>query len=379
LTGPAFYAFVASSLWHWTGDKDLVKPFIEPALKGLRWRDEYADLRQDGFSWYQTRSTQGLKNQGWKDSSDAIVHADGSQVEAPIATAEEQAYEYIAKLRMSELLWWFDERDGAKRFWDEAAELKKRFNDVFWMEDEGFYAMGLDPKQRLIRSISSNPGHCLAAGIVDTAHSERTALRMMQEDMYSGWGIRTLSAKHPAFNPYSYHRGSVWPAEHGAFSLGLARYGFHEHVQRIAKSLFETAVMFDFNRMPELFTGHQRDADHPFPAFYPRANWPQAWSAGTTFLLIQAMLSLYPYAPLNALIVDPHLPEWLPEITLSNLHVGGAVVEIRFFRGADGATDYRVEDLRGTLHVIHQPSPWSVTSGPAERIKDAIMSFLPGR
>src|SRR5205085_103778 len=231
-TTSGFYPVVLAELWHWTGDKDLVRPLIEPALKALRWKDEWADLNNDGFYEYQTRSTQGTKNQGWKDSGDAIVYSDGSQVEAPIATCEEQAYVYVAKLHMSELLWWMDMKDEGKRLHREAAELKKRFNDAFWVDRERFFAMGLDSKGQQITSVGSNPGHCIACGVVDDSLVAATAERLMANDMFTGWGVRTLSAKHPAFNPFSYHRGSVWPVEQGSFAIGFMRYGLHEHLEK---------------------------------------------------------------------------------------------------------------------------------------------------
>jgi glycogen debranching enzyme len=319
-----------------------------------------------------------VKHQAWKDSSDAVVYEDGSQVEPPIATCEEQGFVYLAKLHMSELLWWLDRKDEARRLFREAGELKRRFNDAFWMEDEGFFALGLDARKRQIRSITSNPGHCIATAIGERGRVLRAAGRLFADDLFSGWGIRTLSSRHPAYNPYSYHRGTVWPVEQGTFALGLYRYGLHRHVELLCRAQFEAAALFDFHRLPECFTGHPRDTAHPFPAVYPNANSPQAWSASTTFNLLQALLGLYPYAPLRMLIVDPHLPDWLPGITLANLRVGEAVATIRFFRRPNGTSDYRVLAQRGRLHVIRQPSPWSLTAGPVERLVDALRSLLPG-
>lgn len=375
ITTSGFYPVLLSELWHWTGAKELVKPLVEPALKSLRWLDEYSDIDRDGFYEYQTHSTQGVRNQGWKDSSDAIVYEDGSLVEPPIATCEEQAFAYLAKLHMSEVLWWLDEKEASKRLHQEAGELKKKFNEAFWMDDEGFFAMALDPKKGQVTSIGSNAGHLLAAGIVDEALVSRTAKRFMQDDLFTGWGIRTLSSKNPAYNPYSYHRGSVWPVEHGSFAIGFERYGLHDALHDICLAQFNAASLFDFYRLPELFSGHQLDEDHPFPALYPQANSPQAWSSSTIFSFVQSMLGLYPYAPLKILLVDPYLPDWLPEITLSDLKVGDAAITIRFFRKGE-KSDYEVLDKRGTLHVIRQPSPWSLTATFAERLKDILTSLI---
>ncbi|MCI0613170.1 amylo-alpha-1,6-glucosidase, partial [bacterium] len=318
------------------------------------------------------------RNQGWKDSGDAIVYEDGSLVEPPIATCEEQAFAYLAKLHMSEVLWWLDDKETSRRLHKEAVELKKRFNDVFWMDKEKYFAMALDPDKRLVKSIGSNAGHLLATGIVDEALVSETAERFMADDLFTGWGIRTLSSKHPSYNPYSYHRGSVWPVEHGSFAVGFERYGLHDSLHKICLAQFNAASLFDFYRLPELFSGHQLDEDHPFPALYAQANSPQAWSSSTIFSFVQSMLGLYPYAPLKILLVDPYLPDWLPEITLHDLKVADAAITIRFFRKGD-KSDYEVLDKRGTLHVIRQPSPWSLTTSFAERLKDILTSFLPGK
>jgi glycogen debranching enzyme len=379
VTGAIYFGTVISGLWHWTGNKELVRPFVDTALKGLRWADEFGDLNHDGFCEYLTRSKQGEKNQGWKDSGDAIVYEDGARVPDPLATCEMQAFVYASKLHLSELLWWLGETETAKKLFHDAEELKKRFNDVFWMEDEGYFAMGLDAQGRQIRSTGSDPGHCLASGIVDTKVARRVATRMMEHDLFSGWGIRTLSARHPAFDPYAYHRGTVWPVENAVFTLAFARYGLHEQMNRLAAAQFATASLFDYFRLPEVIAGHQRDSLHPFPAIYPKANWPQAWSASAPFTSLQAILGLYPYAPLNALLLDPHLPEWLPEISLRALQVGKAKVDIRFYRTRDGESDYEILEKRGRLHVLRQPSPWSLTAGWGERIRDAIKSLLPNK
>jgi glycogen debranching enzyme len=375
-TPSSFYPVVLSELWRWTGDKDLITPLLKPALAGLRWKDDYTNLFKDGFYDYRTLSTQGNQNQGWKDSGDAIVYEDGTQVDTPISTCEEQAFVYVAKIRMSEMLWFLGQPDEARRLFEEATELKKRFNDRFWMPDKKFFALGLDPKRQQIKSITSNPGHLLTCGIVHKELAQPMARRILRPDMFSGWGIRTLSAEHPAFDPYSYHRGSVWPVEHGSFAMGMMRYGLIDELHTIARAVFDTTTLFDYNRLPECFSGHQRDAEHPFPALYPKANWPQAWSSSCLFSILQAMLGLYPFAPTKLLLLDPHLPDWLPQITLRNLHVGKSISSIRFYRKGN-RTHFDVLEKRGTLHVLRQPSPWSLTAGVGERIRDVMESLIP--
>ena len=375
-TTSSFYPVVVSELWHWTGNEREIKALLEPAIRGLQWKDKYTDRFGDGFYDYQSRSLQGNRNQGWKDSGDAIVYEDGRLVDPPISTCEEQAFVYVAKLRMSEMLWFMGDRDLARRYFHEASELKKRFNDRFWMPDKNFFALGLDAQRQQIKSISSNPGHLLACGIVHKDLAGHVARRLLQSDMFSGWGVRTLSSDHPAYDPYSYHRGSIWPVEHGSFAMGMMRFGLIKELHTIARVIFEVSTLFDYNRLPECFSGHSRDEEHPFPALYPKTNWPQAWSASSVFAILQAMLGLYPFAPTNLLLIDPQLPDWLPEIFVRNLHVGKTVVSIHFYRKGNG-TEFDVLEKKGRLHVLRQPSPWSLTAGVGERIKDVMESLIP--
>jgi glycogen debranching enzyme len=376
LTTSGFYPFVVAQLWHWTADKQLVAPYVDPAVAALRWLETYSDRDGDGFFDYKTRSRMGVQNQGWKDSGDALVHEDSRPAPTPIATCEEQGIAYAAMLNLAEVLWWFDRKDEAKHLYKRAVELKKRFNAAFWMEDEGFFAMAIDGDGRQVRSIGSNALHCIATGIADKAHVPRCLDRLFAQDMFSGWGVRTLSSEHPAYNPYSYHRGTVWPVEHGPFAVGAYRYGCHDRVEQICRAQFQLAALFEHYRLPECVAGHQRGADHPFPAVYPAANSPQAWSTTTVYTLLQAMLGMQPYAPFRILFVDPHLPPWLPEITLSGMRVADAVVSLRFFRRANGRSDYEVLENEGALIVIRQPSPWSLTAGFAERTRDILASLV---
>jgi glycogen debranching enzyme len=375
ITTSGFYPLVVSELWHWTGDRSRVEPFVRPALEALAWLDRDSDRDGDGFYEYRTRSPQGVRHQAWKDSEDAIVDTDGRDVAPPLATCEEQGFVYLAKLHLAEVLWWLDRKDEARRLHREALELKRRFAEAFWMEEEGFVAMARGPDGRAVRAIGSNAGHCLATGVLEEDAARRVARRLLAPDLFSGWGVRTLSADNPAYNPYSYHRGSVWPVEHGSFAIGLVRYGFHDELERLCRGMFEAARRFDGLRLPELFSGHPRDAEHPFPALYPQASSPQAWSASTLFTLLQSLLGLYPYAPLGLLLVDPHLPAWLPELRLEGLRVGEATVSLRFTR-TGARSDFAVTEQHGALRVLRQPSPWSLTATWAERLRDLVSSFV---
>lgn len=375
-TSSIFYPSVVADLWRWTGSKELIAPFIKPALLGLAWADKYS--RDDsGFYKYQTRSKKGEKNQAWKDSDDAVVYPDGSQVGDPLGTCEMQGYVYASKLRLAEVLWHVGDRENAQRLRADADELKKRFNDFFWMKEEGYIAFGIDSHNRPIRSIASDPGHCLLHGIIDAAHQRATARRMLAPDMFSGWGIRTLSADHPAYNPFSYHRGTIWPVENGEFVSALGRCGMHDEMNLLAKALFEAAALFKYYRLPEVYSGHPRDAEHPFPGLYPRSNSPQAWSASAPLLMVQSMLGIEPYAPMQILLTDPHLPDWLPEITISNLRVGAATVSLRFWRELSGHTDFEILDLQGALHVIRHADPWSLISGSGPQVQENLSSLRP--
>jgi glycogen debranching enzyme len=372
LSSSGLYPFAVAQLWQWTGDRDAVAPLIEPALKALHWLDSRATADHRGFYASTTRSRQGIANQSWKDSDDAIVHEDGSQVPQPVATCEEQGIVYSAKLAFAEVLWCFDRKDEAQQLLRQATELKRRFNDAYWMEDLGFLAMGLDPCQRQVRSLGSNALHCLAAGIVDEALAPRVMERLFAEDLYTGWGIRTLSAAHPAYNPYAYHRGTVWPIEHGPFAIGAYRYGCNDRVEQICRGLFDAAACFEYRRLPECFAGHPRDADHPFPSLYPAANSPQAWSASTVVTLLQSLLGVQAYAPFNLLLVDPHLPGWLPEITVRGLRVGEASVDLRFFRDSEGRSRHEVLDRSGPLEVRQQSSPWALTGQVGAALRERL-------
>lgn len=223
VTSSLMYPFVVSMLWHWVGDEELVRPLVDPALRALEWADGSGDVDGDGFYEYCTLSEQGEKNQGWKDSSDAIVYPDGTQVPDPLGTCEMQGFAYVSKMLFAELLVWLGELGQARRLVKEAWRLKKRFNDAFWMEDEQFLALGLDAEKQQIRSIACDPGLCLASGIVDEALVPKIVARIMSPELFSGWGVRTLSARHPAYNPFAYHRGTIWPVANAIIALGFAR------------------------------------------------------------------------------------------------------------------------------------------------------------
>ncbi|MDF5732441.1 MAG: amylo-alpha-1,6-glucosidase, partial [Rhizonema sp. PD38] len=321
----------------------------EPLEKALTWIDKYGDFDGDGFVEYLTRSPKGLRNQAWKDSGDSMVYPDGSLVEPPIALCEVQGYVYDAWRRAADIYEIWGEGDRAIALRKKAEDLYQRFNDRFWMEEEGFYCLGLDNKKQQIKSITSNPGHLLWSGIIPQERAEKLVQRLFQKDMWCGWGIRTLSAQNPAYNPISYQLGSVWPHDNSIIAAGLKRYGYHEEVNRIAQGIFAAAGYFEAGRMPELFAGIERQ-DDSFPVPYPDANIPQAWAAGSIFLLLRSILGLEADAPQRRLKLQPVLPEWLPDLELTNLAVGDATVALRFWRDGE-RTRWEITDINGALQV----------------------------
>jgi glycogen debranching enzyme len=361
-----------------TGDTRTVRELLEPARRVLAWLEERADLDGDGFLEYKTRSPKGQRHQGWKDSGDAVVDHTGRQVEPPVASCELQGYWYAARLLMAEVYFAVGETTVALGLLRRAGELKRRFDARFWLPEERFYAFGLDAAKRPIRSISSNVGHCLATGIVPKERAAEVVRRLMAEDMFSGWGIRTLSADNPAYNPLKYHLGSVWPSENATIAFGMKRYGFAAECNALCRAQLDAAALFEHHRLPETFGGHRRDADHPHPGLYPDSCAPQAWSASAVVWFVQAMLGLWSYAPLKMLFVDPTLPEWLPALTLREMRVGDARVSLRFERGADGATTYRVVDRDGAVRVLRQSPPSDVQASAIGRLRDLAGSLLPG-
>lgn len=350
LTSSGLYPFALAQLWDWTGDRARVTPMIEPALRALRWLDNEAQQVPGPFYAVRTRSSKGLDNQTWKDSSESIVDLEGSIVPQPVATCEEQAIVYATKQSFAGMLEDLGRLDEARTLRREADELKRRFNEHFWLEETGFLAMALDPKGRAIASIGSNALRCLASGILEPAIARKVAERAFAPDMFSGWGIRTLSSEHAAYNPHGYHVGAIWPVEHGPFALGLRRYGETERCHRLCLAQFQLADLCEGRRLPECVSGHGRDALHPFPAVYVSANAPQAWSASTPIVLVQALLGIRAQAG-HTLWLDPCLPEWLPELRLHGLRVGSAAVDVHFLRDADGKTHFDVLDGSENLQV----------------------------
>ena len=356
--GPYYGTVDATPLWivllsdlhRATGDLELVRR-LQPNLEAaLGWIDRHGDLDGDGFVEYRSRSPAGLSNQGWKDSWDGIVHADGTLPEPPIALVEVQGYVYAARRGAAALFRALGDPERARSLDAEAARLRDAFDAAFWMPSEGFYCLALDGKKRQVAAISSNPGHALFSGIVPPARAPRLAERLMCEDLFSGWGVRTLSNREVRYNPAGYHIGTVWPHDNALIALGLKRYGLEAAAVEIASGLFEAARHFPSYRMPELFCGFARSA-FGVPVRYPVACSPQAWAATSWSMLLQAMLGLWPDATRRELcIVRPTLPSWLRWVEIHRVVVGAGEVDLRYER-VGSRTTVDVMAMRGDVRV----------------------------
>ncbi|HEU4673490.1 MAG TPA: glycogen debranching N-terminal domain-containing protein, partial [Candidatus Limnocylindrales bacterium] len=350
----SLFLIVLSLYFDWLGDVGLIERYLPAAEAALNWIDRFGDRDGDGFQEYATRSSRGYRNQGWKDAYDAIPHEDGSLSPLPTALVELQGYAYDAKLRLARLFEVVGRGDEAGRLRADAESLFERFNDAFWWESEGTYYLGLDGDKRPIRSVASNPGHLLSSGIVPPDRAGRVVDRLMHGDMYSGWGIRTLSSDHRAYNPFSYHTGSVWPHDNAIIADGFRRYGFAAEAARVAGGMFDAAGRLVAYRLPELFAGLPRQAGS-FPVQYLGANVPQAWASGSVIHLVGTLAGIRARSDgrESVITVDPALPDWLPDLTFHNLRAGHGSLSLRVMDGAaevlENTTGFRVE-LPGVEH-----------------------------
>jgi glycogen debranching enzyme len=356
---PYYGSVDATPLWlvllgetvRWTGDLTLVRELWPNVLAALGWIDGDGDLDGDGFVEYHRGQPGTLFNQGWKDSGDSIRHRDGSIAQAPIALVEVQGYVYDAKIRIAELARLIDETELAEGLEASAADLRRRFDDAFWMEDVGFYAVALDGEKRQVGSLTSNPAHCLWSGIVPERRVDQISAHLLSPALDSGWGLRTYAAGQPGFNPIGYHTGSIWPHDNAIAAAGLKQAGRHVDAGRIATRIFEAARHTPEFRLPELFCGFDRDPSS-VPVPYPVACSPQAWAAAAPLSLLATMLGMQPRATESMLVLDqPDLPAWLGRVTVRNLHVGSQTVDLLFHRWR-GTTSAEVLRRSGDLDLI---------------------------
>lgn len=353
------YVMLFVATVRWLDDERLFHDLLPTVRRCIEWIDHFGDRDGDGYVEYMTASKRGIYNQGWKDSADAVLWPDGSQPAQPIALVEVQGYVYAAKQGLGELLTAYGvEPQWAATLLAEARELKLRFNRDFWQPATGTFGMALDARKRLIPALTSNPGHALWCGIVADELAAPLVASLLSPDMDSGWGLRTLSAAEPQYNPMSYHNGSVWPHDNSLIIAGLRRYGFVDEANHVIGELFAAARSFRYLRLPELFCGFPRHSTFgSAPAEYPVTCSPQAWAAGTPYLFLQTLLALASGPGRNEASLAPVLPAWLAQVDLRGLRVGRGRVDIRVARNGDGAAKVDVERVEGdvTVHV----HPWS--------------------
>jgi glycogen debranching enzyme len=323
-------------------------PNVERALE---WIERWGDRDGDGYVEYNRETPRGLANQGWKDSFDAISHADGELAHPPIALAEVQGYVYAAYTSIAEVAARLGHRDLASGLTERAQSLKKSFSRDFWLERERMVALALDGEKRPCRIMTSNPAHCLAAGLLEEDQASALSERLLADDMFSGWGLRTLSARERRYNPMSYHNGSVWPHDNAIAAMGLARYGNAAGALRILENLLDASAHLNSASLPELFCGFPRE-ERLGPVPYPVACYPQAWSAASVFLILQATLGLKVMGFQRRVLLDlPAMPPWLEWLRIDDLKVGDDTVSLILRRAANGIVTTEILENRGSISV----------------------------
>jgi glycogen debranching enzyme len=342
------FVMLLGELRRWGLAREAVDQLLPHADRALEWIETFGDADGDGYVEYQRQTDRGLANQGWKDSWDGIRFASGEVAQAPIALAEVQAYTYGAYLARAHFAHEAGHHDAEARFRDRAVELKRRFNEDFWLDDKGWFAVGLGADKKPIDSLTSNMGHCLWTGIVDEERAAAVAERLLSPEMFTGWGVRTLASNMGGYNPISYHCGSVWPHDNAIVAAGLMRYGFVEQSQRIILAMLDAATT-QGHRLPELFSGLSRD-EFPTVVSYPTSCSPQAWSAASPLLFLRTLLRLDPWIPHNKVWLDPVLPESIGYLKIERIPLAGRKVAIEVENG-----NVKVEGLPADLELITGP------------------------
>lgn len=351
------FVMLLGELRRWDLADDVVDRLLPHADRALAWIEDFGDLDGDGYVEYQCRSDRGLANQGWKDSWDAVRHADGSLADAPIALCEVQGYVYAAYIARARFAQEAGDVATARRYETKAADLQSRFNEDFWLDEHGWYAFALDADNRPVDALTSNMGHCLWTGIIDPDRAALVAERLMSDELFSGWGIRTLATSMAAYNPVSYHNGSVWPHDNALCAAGLARYGYMEAAQRVIGAQLDVAGAYR-HRLPELFAGFER-GNPSTPAAYPTSCSPQAWAAAAPLLWLRTLLRLDPSAPGGRVWIDPALPPWIRRLRVDGIAIAGEHLTVE----VDG-TDVAVTG-HGHLEVIQGSRPLRATVDPS--------------
>jgi len=346
------FIVLAGAYYRRTGDRAFVESIWPNVERALSWIDRYGDIDSDGFVEYTRKSKLGLINQGWKDSHDAVFHADGASAEGPIALCEVQGYVYAAKLAAAELAKLFGDDARARDLSRQAKTLLRRFEESFWCDELSTYALALDGRKKPCRVRTSNAGHCLFAGIASAEHARRVAATLTHETSFSGWGIRTVATSEARYNPMSYHNGSVWPHDNSLIAAGFARYDLKESAAIVLAGLLDASLFFDLHRLPELFCGFPRRPGEA-PTLYPVACAPQSWASAAVFLLLQACLGLSVSASERRLTFSkPILPRFLQQVTIRGLKVADGRADLLLTRHDEGDVGVNVLRREGALDIV---------------------------
>jgi glycogen debranching enzyme len=341
---------LAGMYYERTGDIGTIRKIWPNILAALNWIDQYGDLDGDGFVEYKHKALNGLTNQGWKDSHDSISHEDGRLAGPPIALCEVQGYVYAAKQYAARLAMYVQDTALSQRLFAQSADLKVKFNEQFWDAELNCFVLALDGDKEPCRVVSSNAGHCLFTGIANNDNARRLADTLLGNDMFTGWGIRTLSTKAYRYNPMSYHNGSVWPHDTALITYGLSLYGCQDHALKIMQGIFDATLFIDIQRLPELFCGFDRRYGEG-PTDYPVACSPQAWSVAVVFMMLQSCFKIEINALNKTITFDkPVLPPYLEQVYISNLVVGDGVCNFNLTR----------TELDVNVTLLQKPADWSV-------------------
>jgi glycogen debranching enzyme len=338
---PLFLVLLAEYV-KWTDDSSIIDEMAPHIRRALEWIERYGDRNGNGFVAYYSESSKGISNQGWKDSGNSVVHRSGQFAEAPIALVEVQGYVYQAKTSLAMI---FRKRGTAEwvawaeQLEAEAEALRERFERSYWLEQERYYALALDKDGQPVETVTSNPGHVLMSGMIHGERAEAVAKRLVSPAMFSGYGIRTMAEGEKAYNPMSYHNGSIWPHDNALCLMGLNAMGYHEEAKTVIEGLLRASCWFENYRLPELFCGHS--AERGKPVRYPVACSPQAWAAATPLVFVPAMLGLRLDYPSRRLTLRPILPEGMNELSVRHMRLGSGSLDIRVTR-RNGRFEYEV-------------------------------------
>ncbi|QHE54070.1 amylo-alpha-1,6-glucosidase [Pontibacillus sp. HMF3514] len=339
----ALFIVLAVEYYHWTDDIALIKELQPNIDRALEWINTYGNSDGYGYVQYAQEASKGFPNQGWKDSKNSIVHEDGQFADAPIALSEVQGYVYQAKNNLAPIYRELGLEEKATHLENEAETLKNRFEEDFWMEDEKFYAIALDGHKQPVKSITSNPGHVLMSEMLQEERAGHVAERLVAEDLFNGYGVRTMTPQSAGYYPMSYHAGSVWPHDNAMCLIGLSRLGLKEEAIQIVEGMLEASKGFEYLRLPELFCGHDSTLGYPVP--YPTTCSPQAWSATSSFIFLQTVLGVQPNSLTKEVKIDPVLPQGMNKLRVEGMSIGEGMLSLTIERNEG---DYVITVLKNT-------------------------------